>query len=333
MDRNLEYRMRERSLFWPIILIGVGAMWLAVNFGAQTAVPFWQLWRLWPLFLIGLGLELLIGRRVPAVGGLFGLFVVGVIAYFLFVGFNLPGVAQPEVISERLHLPVEQAQHANVDLDFWSDPVSLYALKDSNELIDANVVHSGQINFSGSGQAEKTVRLSHNNTFNPGLFWIGGQQQRADVGLTPRIPLDLNIHTSSGSSRFDLTGLQLSDLAIDSGSGSVTLTLPKTAESFMAKVDSGSGSVNVTIPDGANLGLELSSGSGSVSVRLPQNTAVQIDVRDSGSGSIHIPAGMAQTSNRGHDEGTWETPGYASAAQKVTITVVGFGSGSMSFND
>ena len=61
-----------RSLFWPLVLIGVGVIWLLGNLGVISWTNLTVLFRLWPLLLIAIGLDLLIGRQSPAIGALIG---------------------------------------------------------------------------------------------------------------------------------------------------------------------------------------------------------------------------------------------------------------------
>jgi hypothetical protein len=117
----MDIRTRYRSLFWPIVLIGVGCIWLLVNLGYIATANLVGIWRLWPLLLIAGGLDLLVGRRPPAVGALFGLATIGLVIFILVAGVQLPGARPVGVITERLHAPLENAKSAHVILDLWSD--------------------------------------------------------------------------------------------------------------------------------------------------------------------------------------------------------------------
>ena len=326
---NSEYRTRYRSLFWPVVLIGVGVIWLMSNLGYINPANLNEAWRFWPVVLIAVGLDILAGRRFPIIGALLGLVIVALIGFLLIQGFQLPGARSPEVVTEHLTLPVENARQANVSLNFWSDPVKLYVLEDSSDLIDANITHSGQINFQGSGSDVKTVSLSHHSNLNAPFFMFDSINQRADIGLTPDIPLDLTIDGGSGSLDLDMSQLTLAGLNIDSGSGSVEMSLAKSTESYPVDLNSGSGSIRMTIPEGTNANVVLDTGSGSVNIRVAQGTALHIDIQDSGSGSTSLPSGLTQTRSGKDDEGTWETPGYSSAQNKVSIVVKNLGSGSL----
>ncbi len=64
MENNNVRRSGSRgSLVGPAVLVGLGIILLLNNFGALP----WSVWetifRLWPVLVIGVGLDLLIGRR------------------------------------------------------------------------------------------------------------------------------------------------------------------------------------------------------------------------------------------------------------------------------
>jgi hypothetical protein len=328
----MENRAHYRSLFWPVVLIGVGVLWLLTNLGYLTTVRMVEIWRLWPALLILAGIDILFARRVPLIGALIGLLVVILIGYGLLVGVPVPSGSSAGVTTDNLAAPVEQAQSASVTLDFWSDPVSVYSLSDSPNVIDAHITHTGAIHFNSSGSTTKSVSLSHDDRFSGFLFWGMTPETRADVGLTPMIPLDLRVHTASGSSTMDFSGLNLSNLTIDSGSGSVELTLPKSGVSSTAQVHTASGSANIVIPADAPINLETQSGSGSLNIQLPAGAALHIEALDDGSGSLSLPRGLVQVRQGNGDTGSWETPGFQSAKNKISITLQGVGSGSISIH-
>ncbi len=87
----MDYRARYRSLFWPVILVGVGVIWLLSNLGYVTPANLSEIWRLWPLLLIAAGLDMLLGRRLPLASALIGLLVLGLVGAFLFADIRIPG--------------------------------------------------------------------------------------------------------------------------------------------------------------------------------------------------------------------------------------------------
>src|SRR6267378_6666447 len=55
----------RRGLFWPLLLITIGLVFLLVNFGFIPGVTALSLFHLWPLLLILAGVDIAIGRRWP----------------------------------------------------------------------------------------------------------------------------------------------------------------------------------------------------------------------------------------------------------------------------
>lgn len=74
----------DRDLFWPVIFIGVGLIWVLVFIGRVPSSQALGLLNLWPALLIVIGLDLLTGRRYPWVGALLGVLVVVGLFFALF---------------------------------------------------------------------------------------------------------------------------------------------------------------------------------------------------------------------------------------------------------
>lgn len=54
---------KSRSVFWPSVLIGIGVLTLLGTLGTISWVNLWAIVRLWPVFLIAMGLGLLLRAR------------------------------------------------------------------------------------------------------------------------------------------------------------------------------------------------------------------------------------------------------------------------------
>ncbi|TLN22227.1 hypothetical protein FDZ74_04530, partial [bacterium] len=218
---NTPENPRHRSLFWPIVLIGAGVILLLSNLNLIRTTNLAALTALWPLLLVALGLEILFGRRSTLASGLIGLLVVGAAIFILVAGDRL-GLNLPtnEVIQERFSEPVGPAKSASVLIDISSDPVSIDALSGSTDLIDANITHFGQMDFSVSGSSDKSIVLRkrpNTVTFNWGMPL---QKTHWDIALSPAVPLDVTLQGGSGSADADLSQLQIERLLVDVGSGS-----------------------------------------------------------------------------------------------------------------
>ena len=321
---------RYRSLFWPIILIGVGLVWFLSNINVIPNFNPMALINLWPLLLIALGLDLLIGRKSALVGLLIGLATVGAAIAILLAAPNL-GITNQQAITETFTEPLAGATSAVIEINSSSEPVNIHSLSDSTNLFEGMLIHTGVVDFQASGSSQKHITLSERGPNFQFFMGIPNFNLRWDIGLNPGVPIQLNVNSGSGSVQMHLAGLQLSGLKADGGSGSLTIDLPVSTGAYAVDYQGGSGSLDLSLPAGTDVTVTLDGGSGSLNLRLPANTAVRLDVRDHGSGSVNMPGGMQRVS--GSDKtGVWETGDYASAAHKITIIAAHLGSGSLNIN-
>lgn len=71
----------RRSFFFPLALIAAGVIWLLISMGYIPSANLWALTRLWPLFLIGAGVGLLLRNSFPYANAVIsGLLIVGAMA-------------------------------------------------------------------------------------------------------------------------------------------------------------------------------------------------------------------------------------------------------------
>lgn len=354
------------AFFWPIVLIGVGVILLLAELGVIAAPDWWLLANLWPVLLILAGLNLLL-RRTPLVGALLGLVTVAGVALLLIYGsawgltssgrldwpnVNL-GFASEDVKHQSFVEPLDGATAVEVRLGLGAMPLELHAVADNANLIEAEIDYARALSYEATGGSTPQIVLQDVNDASGFNLWMSGNKYRWDIGLSPEVPLTLDIDAGSGSSRLELADLQLERLTVDGGSGSLRADLP--ARELAVQTDMGSGSLTIALPTGADAAVEMAMGSGSavldverdaalafrltnggsgaLAVNLPQDAAVQVVVNDRGSGSVNLPRELRQVSSGDEDDtGTWETEDFGSATRQVTIVIDDAGSGSISVN-
>lgn len=323
MDKPGKYR----SFLWPVLLIGVGVIWLLYSLGLIPPANFNTLVSLWPLILIVIGLDLLFGRRSPAASVLIGLFALAVVIFVLLAtpALNLPTSAtlQTRTIVE----PLAGTESAEINLDLTSMPTRLYALSDSQDLLRAEVDYYGSLDYRATGDSVRRISLEQ-RLDSGGVRMMFDPSARWEIGLSPAVPIDLIIDGGSGSADLDLTGLDLNSLWFDQGSGSFEVILPMSPKNYEVTAIGGSGSLKIDLPEQTSLSLRLDGQSGSIRLNLPENAGVRLEILDAGSGSINFPGTLRLISSGDDKEGVWETPGYDSAVYKLLIVCEDLGSGS-----
>lgn len=312
-----------RSLFWPIVLISVGVIWLLGNIGLLGAQNLVVLFRLWPVILIAIGLDLLIGRNSALMGTIIGVGTVVLVIALMLLGPSLGLVQTADVQSANIAEPLDGAESADVTLNLAVGDVDIHVLDDSSNLFAADLTYLGELDFQTSGDRNRTVYLGTRydgvsvSTWPFESLLPGGNNTDLtwDVGLSPRVAMALSINGGVGDSDIDLTGLNLTDLNIDSGVGRIDIALP--AGDYEAEFDGGVGEFEITIAEGANIILETNGGVGEVTINVPDNAAVRV-MGDGGLGGLNLPRNMTQTSTVGDNE-VWETDGFTSASEQIVI--------------
>jgi hypothetical protein len=301
-------RRRRPSVFWPLVLVGAGVLLLLSNLGYVSWSSWNLLWRLWPVLLIALGVDVIIGRRSTAgalLNGLLMVVLVGGVVFLILFAQNVPAVSQwtapAEWQMEQIAYPLDGIERANVAIDLGSVPGYIEALGDSTNLIEGEIDYTGELVFDvdvRGGRADVWLDRTYSGPpFGP-PWSVGGSDRRWDVQLSPQVPLDLTIDSGSGGCTLDLSDLDVSALDLDVGSGSIDLTLPASG-SFSAAIDGGSGTLTIVVPPSIGARIDL----------------------DGGSGSFRPGERFELVSGEVDDDGVWASGNWDTADYQIEITI------------
>jgi hypothetical protein len=343
MDKKHPYS--SRSFFWPIVLIGIGVIMLLANLDLLPSPSVRLLLRLWPLALVVLGLDLLVGRRSPIIGGLIGLGAIALVVALLYMAPSLELEPAIERKTLAFNEPLGSADAAIVSLDLERYATTVQASIDSEDLFDALLETYTDASFRATGSGQKSISLkpAEANLFNFDWTMASTRDMTWEIGLSPAIPLNLSVDVGSGSANLDLFGLTLSALKVDGGSGHTELAIPASSSLYPVDIDGGSGSFDIEIEAGADLEgnfsvgsgsfdiifgsgvammLEIDGGSGSIVINVPGDVGVRLVVDDGGSGGVRVPVDFNLVDDRDDDDGDtgiWESDHYADAESIVEI--------------
>lgn len=301
------YYQRGVRLFWPIVLIGVGAILLLSNLGVIHGSPWPIIFQLWPVLLIALGLEILLGGATGGraiVSALLGLALVGGVLWILIAQPPIPGLSfSGNLQTTNLSQPLDGVETARLDLSFGTGTNKIYALNDSNNLIEGQLQTYGTPSFSVSTAGDRTtIALAPGRISVP--IVIPTSEEKWDVGLNSSVTYELDLNAGVGQSKIDLTKLRISGGDLNGGVGTSELYLPN------------QGRFRLTINGGV----------GTIKIYVPSNLEVRAEV-NGGLGSFH---GLSRMERVGDD--VYETPRFSAADNAVTLIIDG-GVGSISMYD
>ncbi len=288
-----EQKRRRVSLVGPVILIGLGVVFLLNNMGLLA----WSVWevifRLWPILLVALGLEIILSR-LSAWGSLLALVLtVAILAGALWlIGPDL-GTGQV-VAGEEVRQALGGATRAEVVIEPGIGALYIEALPESANLVEGAIrVGRGQRarqNFAVVGKTATFTLRAEGGTFGPFIGW--NDQRGWELGLAPEVPLGLEVNLGVGLADIDLTGLTVSNLEVSMGVGQTTVILPDEGR-FQAKIEGAIGETVVVIPAG-------------LAARIRVDTGLAVS---------DLPDGYQQRDD------VYTSPGYASADDRVDLEV------------
>jgi hypothetical protein len=256
---GLDSLFQGHGLAGPVFLIGLGAVFLLNNFGHLP----WNAWelilRLWPVLIIAIGLDIIIGRR-SAWGALISLVLMLAIVAgaLLLIGVGSP--ATDDVIKWN---PDATITHMDVTLNPAIGSLRVNALQDGVSLAEG-VLHLQRgetVNKQMLSNGTFSLKSEGNMFFTP----VGkASNWKWDVNLTPSVPMNLNVNLGVGEIELNLNHLQVDQFDASMGVGKVTMVLADKA--LHGKVNCAVGETVVLIPHGVEAKITVKAGITAVNV-------------------------------------------------------------------
>lgn len=290
---GLDSIFKREGLVGATFFIGLGVIFLLANLG-YLSVSVWQLvLTLWPVFLIAIGFDILIGRRSvwASIAGVILVLVILAGALWLYgVGIDSGRIPAGEKISQNL----EGATQAEVLIEPGAGELQI---EDQNA---AGILVAGTIPAGDS----QTITSSYSVNNGNGIYRLRQSSESFvvpmgkpekwlwDLGLNRDIPIDLELRLGAGSLDADLSNLILDSLGVNIGVGSVT----------------------VLLPENGRLEAGIEGAVGQLVIIVPQGMAVRINA-DTGLAGIQVPPDYAKIGN------SYLSPGYDSNENRVELNV------------
>jgi hypothetical protein len=265
----------------PLILIFIGGVFLLENTG-YLPPNFWvNLWRLWPVVLVLIGIELLLAHRVPWLV-LVGLAAIVLIVGSVWINIGTPRSTDAGFTTTTSQTSLEGATQATVTLRFGAGSLNLGPILQPQPDQLASMTFQGpqqlapQPRYTVSGDVGQLEYVS-NPGRGPGFFpFVDGRSDAAQMDLTlaPTVPItSLNIQTGATDAHLDLSSLRVSSLQMSIGAATTWLRFPEAAGQTAAHISGGASTLTIEIPQGVAAQIQLRGGLSTVNVdqsRFPQ---------------------------------------------------------------
>ncbi|MGA7910144.1 MAG: DUF5668 domain-containing protein [Candidatus Dormiibacterota bacterium] len=268
----MSYTYRYRSFFWPAILILAGIVALLVNTGRISVDRIAELWTLWPVILILIGLELIIRRSVHGRSGEIAaalialLAIVGAVAYI--------AVAPSTGTTHTLDAAdtVGGLDHAAVEIDVGSATITITRGDSVNgDLYRTHIEYSGPKPGITLDRSTGDLRIKQSST---GLDFFQSRRFVMTLELNPSIPWTITSNTGAVSETMSLAGVQVESVQINTGASREDITLGRPSGIVPITVNGGALTVHLHRPSGTPASVAVSGGAVSLDADGRQTHAI-----------------------------------------------------------
>jgi len=241
--------MKKTFKVTPIILITLGVIFLLNNFGLLPWDIWNNLWKFWPVILILIGIEVLIGYSIS----IRTLFILVILIFLipLFIAVN-PFTKNP-LATDDLTLAESSGNltRAKIIIDLPATNINLKAQENTSFNI-----FEGKISYSKAAEKPKITKEENfnraiftinQNTQKTALPFISSLKNNVDIKLTKQIPLEIIFKTGASQGTIDLNNLRVDYLEIDSKASSLKLIFGN-QYSCRAVLKTGASSIEVVVP-------------------------------------------------------------------------------------
>jgi hypothetical protein len=302
-------KVAKGRLNWGVFFILLGAVPLAYHQGVVTQSQLGDVWRLWPLVVVGIGVGFILSRT-PAyfVGGLIVAATFGLMFGSLFtIGPNVGcghngGPATTASQSGAFDGP------ASVDLTLQCGTAVVTASSDGQWHVDtaSTAGHNASITSTPTSVAVKTDQS--------GSHWFDLGFDTWTVALPGQSQLSLHADMDLGDARYDLRGATLTSATFNMNLGNLRVDLTGASVQNLT-VETNLGAAAVELDAATDLTADLKTSLGSLKVCVPSELGVQVKSTDSLSSTDLGHFGMVRVGD------LWQSPNYQTAAHKASLTV------------
>ncbi|MFO7448009.1 MAG: DUF5668 domain-containing protein [Ignavibacteriaceae bacterium] len=252
--------MKNKHIFWGLFFISIGIFILVNNFTSYNFY-FEEIWKVWPVVLILLGISMLISQAfIKSI--LVGLTAV-VLAFAIFSTFKTGcGVIEYDDNEITIDSKYEKRnfsesydeQIKSASLNFDAGAGSFSIRESSGNLFEAETEGIGNflLNRSSSGNEAIIDFMMRKKRFS---FHDGRFKNKVIMKLNLNPLWNINLNAGAASINLDLSDYKIENLNIDMGAASLKVMLGIPEKEMHLELDAGVSSIDIVIPE--SVGCEI----------------------------------------------------------------------------
>jgi hypothetical protein len=234
---------RRPLIAFPLVLIGLGIVFLLANAGYVGEGALRRLVDLWPIALVLIGLDVLFRDRSAAVALIVEVAVIAASVVYAVAG---PATGLVSVGTHSTSVGRLDATSLALTVNYGAGRLVMHS--GTSELVAVSSsredVRVQDVRHSGSFAAVTVSPTNDQFPINTDRTW--------DVVIPSDIPVALTANVGAGEFRFDLRDVKLDSARINGGASDLVVTLPKPVGDIPVTISAGASSITLEIPSGVD---------------------------------------------------------------------------------
>lgn len=250
--------MRNRSYFWPAILILTGVLALVAETGAISGGRLLRLADLWPLILIAVGLELmnrrvLQGPRRDLATALIVLLALGGAVAYVAVRGPVSDTTQSMDTSDA----VGSLSQATVDVNAGVATLTMEGSKSlGSDLYRAHIEYAGTKPAISLDRSTGSLRIVKNDDF----AFFANRRFVLDLQLNSAVSWNVSTNAGSSNDTLNLSAVKVGSITLNAGASRTDITLGRPTGTVPISVDGGAITLHLHRPSGSEAFVHVSGG-------------------------------------------------------------------------
>lgn len=247
--------MENNKVLGGIILIGIGLVFLLMNMDIVSGAILWNLFNLWPLILIVVGINIIFkNNRIISV-------ITWILFFAVLIGY---GIIKTEDQDKRfsssetnVHMDkLEQTEIGELRLMLGGANVEVYAA-DGSSLLEGH--------FTGWPVKRRLAyrdgkKIASIELRNEEIQWNRNKNNRYQIGLNKQMIWSIDADMGAINGTIDLSDVKIDDFELNVGAGNLHLIFGDQYQQTNVDIDAGATALDISIPK--NIGVRLHSRGG-----------------------------------------------------------------------
>jgi hypothetical protein len=243
--------MRLSTLFWGVLFVLIGGLFLLNNLGVLN-VNWETVWRLWPMILIFWGISILVGRQRPPWYVVMLMICLMMFMVFAFAAtqwfhhdYDFGGGGSFTQSFEEPFAP--NTTRATFRL---RSGAGRFIIRDTtSQLVKASTeVSFGKYSLSHE-QSDNSAYVTLDFQGRSVGWSFGRTRNRANIQLNSTPDWTIHLEVGAASGDFDLSPYKVEELNVDAGASSMKVRLGDRSEETRVTVKTGASSTTIQVPE------------------------------------------------------------------------------------